>query len=250
MRSVSPRRGIRRLTGPWDDQGVSLTVRVCATPCPPALGVADVRLVDLALDADAVTRAESSLTAAEVARARRGAPAVHRRRVLLRASLRMALAVELDIPPVEVPIGTTALGRPYVTATVGGAPLDVSCSASSDLGIVAVTRGRRIGIDVEHVAPWAPEVLDEAWLSDSERRALARLPPADRAEAVTRCWTQKEAVLKARGTGLYDDPATVVTIAGTTDGDAEDGRWRIWDVPVPHGWVASLAAASKKEKSS
>jgi 4'-phosphopantetheinyl transferase len=205
----------------------------------------DVRLVDLAVGDGPLARAESWLTPAELARARRGTPAVHRRRVLLRAALRSALGAELGMEPRRVPLGTTPAGRPYLAAVTDGASLDVSCSASGDLGVVAVSRGRRIGVDVEVVAPWSPDVLDEGWLCDSERHTLSRLTAADRAVAVTRCWTQKEAVLKARGTGLREDPAAIVTVVGHTDGDV--AGWHIRDVRVPHGWVASLAAAPEKE---
>jgi 4'-phosphopantetheinyl transferase len=220
----------------------AVAVRACAGAAAPPAGAVDISLVDLAGGGRALARAESSLTPAEVARARRGTPAVHRRRVLLRAALRSVLAAELGIDPVRVPIGTTPLGRPYLA---GDFDLDVSCSASGGLGIVALGRGWRIGVDVETVAPWSPGVLDEGWLCPGERQALRRLPLTGRAVAATRCWTQKEAVLKARGTGLHDDPAATVTPVGRTDGDI-DGWW-VRDVPVPHGWVASLAAAPTKE---
>jgi 4'-phosphopantetheinyl transferase len=100
---------------------------------------------------------------------------------------------------------------------------------------------------VEQVAPWSPDVLDERWLSRTEQLALTGLRPEDRPVAVTRAWTQKEAVLKARGTGLRDDPAAAVTVIGRPEGTV--AGWEISDVPVPEGWVASLAvgAASDKE---
>jgi 4'-phosphopantetheinyl transferase len=203
----------------------------------------DVWLVDLALDDDAVARAESSLTPAELARAWRGTPAVRRRRVLLRASLRSFVGAELGMDPVRVPIHTTPAGRPFVA----GGGVDVSCTASGVLGLVAIGRVCRIGVDVETVAPWSPAVLEEGWLSDTERLALARLPAPDRALATTRCWTQKEAVLKAAGTGLRTDPAATVTSVGRTDGVV--AGWKIRDVPVPDGWVASLALAPEKTHS-
>jgi phosphopantetheinyl transferase len=202
-----------------------------------------VQLVDLAADDGAVVRAESSLTPDEVARARRGIPAVHRRRVLLRAALRAAVAAELGVEPRSVPLGTTPAGRPYVAAD--GTSLDVSCSASGALGLVAVGRSCRVGVDVERVAPWSPDVLDEGWLSGSERLALARLPEDARPVAVTRSWTQKEAVLKAAGTGLTGDPAATVTAVGRADGVV--AGWHVRDVPVPPAWVASLAVAPKNE---
>jgi 4'-phosphopantetheinyl transferase len=204
----------------------------------------EIRLVDLLLSDRAVARAESSLTPAEVARARRGTPAVHRRRVLLRAALRTALGEELGMDPAGVPLRTSPAGRPFVPSMLGAA-VDVSCSASGALGVVAVGRSCRIGIDVETVTPWSPDVLDEAWLTAGERLALTRLPAPDRALATTRSWTQKEAVLKAAGTGLRADPAATVTAIGRQDGVV--AGWEIHDVPVPHGWVASLAVAPEKE---
>jgi len=208
----------------------------------PVDGV-DVWLLDLALDDDAVARAESSLTPAELARTRRGTAAVRRRRVLLRAALRSFVGAELRMDPARVPIDTTPAGRPFVA----GESVDVSCTASGVLGLVAIGRACRIGIDVETVAPWSPLVLEEAWLSDTERLALARLPAPDRALAATRCWTQKEAVLKAAGTGLRTDPAATVTSVGRTHGVV--AGWRVRDIPVPDGWVASLALAPEKARS-
>ncbi|WP_369257948.1 4'-phosphopantetheinyl transferase family protein [Geodermatophilus amargosae] len=201
-----------------------------------------VTVVSLVADDDALAHAEALLAPAELDRARRGTPAVHRRRVLLRAALRTALAAELGTHPEHVPLTTGATGRPELPADTG---LDAGCSAGGELGVVAVGRGRRIGIDLEPVAPWTPEVAAEGWLHPDELRAIALLPPAARAVAATRAWTRKEAVLKARGTGLRDDPAALVTAVGR-DGGTVAG-WTLHDVPVPDGWVASLAVAPDLE---
>jgi 4'-phosphopantetheinyl transferase len=199
-----------------------------------------VELVDLVADDDAVARGAAVLSPAELARARRGTPAVHRRRVLLRAALRAALAAELGTVPARVPLTATPAGRPQLPAATG---LDAGCSAAGGLGVVAVGRGCRIGVDLEPVAPWTPDVLDEGWLHPVEQRALARLPEHARPLAVTRAWTQKEAVLKGRGTGLREDPAAVVTAVGRTGGTV--AGWALRDVPVPDGWVATLAVAPR-----
>lgn len=201
-----------------------------------------IRLVDLVADDDELARAEAVLSPDELARARRGTPAVHRRRVLLRAALRTALAAELGTAPSRVPLTATAAGRPQLPVATG---LDASCSAGGPLGVVAVGRGHRVGVDVERVAPWTPDVLDEGWLDGSERLALTRIPVGARPLAVTRAWTQKEAVLKARGTGLQDDPAATVTVVGQAEGLV--AGWTVRDVPVPDGWVASLAVARNEE---
>ncbi|MGY2082554.1 4'-phosphopantetheinyl transferase family protein [Blastococcus sp. SYSU DS0539] len=217
-----------------------VAVPVAAPPGPPDIAV---RRVDLAAGPAELARGAATLTHDELARARRGTPAVHRRRVLLRAALRAALAHELGTAPHLVPLATTPAGRPYLD--VVGTELDVSCSASGSLGLVAVARGCRVGVDVQEVAPWSPDVLEESWLHDSERRAIERLPATARAVAATRAWTQKEAVLKARGTGLREDPAGTVTTVGRLEGAVAD--WTVRDVPVPDGWVASLAVPHETE---
>ncbi|WP_239523104.1 4'-phosphopantetheinyl transferase family protein [Geodermatophilus normandii] len=215
-----------------------------SVPAPARTGApgVTVTVVPLVADDDELARAEAVLAPAELARARRGTPAVHRRRVLLRAALRTALAAELGTDPRHVPLTTGATGRPELPAHTG---LDAGCSAGGALGVVAVGRGRRIGVDLEPVAPWTPDVADEGWLHPAELRAIALLPPAARPVAVTRAWTRKEAVLKARGTGLRDDPAAVVTAVGRTGGTV--AGWTLHDVPVPDGWVASLAVAPDEE---
>jgi 4'-phosphopantetheinyl transferase len=205
----------------------------------PGPWTVDVRVVDLLADGAVVLRADAALSPAELARARRGVPAVHRRRVLLRAALRSALADELGTDAAAVPLATTAAGRPYVPPTGADAPLDVSCSASGAVGVVAVARGHRVGIDVQRIEPWHPDVHDEGWLTPAEQTALEDLPAEARPLALTRAWTQKEAVLKARGTGLTEPPAEPETVIGRSDGRID--RWQVRDVPVPHGWVASLA---------
>lgn len=214
-----------------------------AAPTPvPGLRHVDVHLVDLG-DEGAVAAAEAVLAPDELERARRGTAAVHRRRVLLRAALRRVLAAELGTDPARVPLAVAPGGRPYVAAP--GVPPEVSCSASDGLGLVALARGRRVGVDVERVPPWSPDVLDEGWLADEERAAVLRLPAAARAAATTRAWTQKEAALKARGTGLRDDLRATVTPVGHAAGRV--AGWDLHDVPVPPGWLASLAVGPLEE---
>ena len=204
-------------------------------------------LVDLAAAPGVVLAAERLLTDDERRRAQRGTPAVHRRRVLLRAALRIVLAEASGLAPGAVSLVPTAHGRPS-PAGPGGPLLDANCSASGELGLVAIGRARRVGVDVEKVVPWSADISAEGWLSAAERAALQCLPVDERALAATRSWTQKEAVLKARGTGLLDDPCSVVTSVGRPSGVV--AGWAVVDLPVPRGWVASLASGPQKKESS
>ena len=196
-----------------------------------------VRIVPLDLDADALDSGRRLLTDEERAHADRGAAPVARRRTALRAGLRRLAGGLLDLPPAAVPLRTGDNGRPEVD--VPG--VEVSSSRPGELGLVAAAVDRRIGVDVEPVAPWRDAVLDEGWLSPTERSALLALDPQERAVAVARCWTRKEAVLKAIGTGLTSD--LVALEAGVAPGPAVVGGWLVAPVAVPAGLLASIATS-------
>jgi 4'-phosphopantetheinyl transferase len=201
-----------------------------AEPPTPA-----VRLVPLDLDAPALAAGRSLLTDEERAHADRGTAPVARQRIALRAGLRRLAGDVLGLPPSDVPLRTGAHGRPELD--VPG--FDVSCSRSGGLGLVAVAFRQRVGVDVERVTAWDDAVLAEQWLTDSERRQLTALVPASRAAAAARCWTRKEAVLKGIGTGLLA-PADELEV-GIAAGAVLVAGWRVADLPVPGGHVATLA---------
>ncbi|WP_158579901.1 4'-phosphopantetheinyl transferase family protein [Geodermatophilus marinus] len=191
-------------------------------------------LADAGWDAEVATEC---LDAGERARAARGTPAVHRRRVLVRAGLRRVLGGLLGVAPADVPLRTDG-DRPHLP----GAGLQFSCSASGDLALLAVSRDRPVGVDVQrHRDEDAGGASDEGWLAAEELARLRSLPHGRRARAVTRAWTQKEAMAKARGTGLRRFPVDLVTPI------ADRGRsagLHLAPVRVPVGYVASLAAAA------
>lgn len=187
--------------------------------------------------------AAALLQPAELGRARRAAPEVGRRRLLLRAALRVVAGRALGVPARQVPL-TAVGGRPVVAARAGAPVLRVSCAASAGVGLVALSWDRHVGVDVQrHDESEARAAAEEGWLAPAELRALARLPPGRRWPAVTRCWTQKEAVLKGLGEGLHRPPQEVVTPVALA------GRWGPWSlapVPLPDGSPASLALLSPR----
>ena len=104
--------------------------------------------------------------------------------------------------PVEIALENDAEGRPRV-----GAPardLRVSIAHKGDAAVAIAAAGHDVGIDVERVEP-RDRAFAEIAFSDDELRLIA--PSDDRDEWLTRLWAAKEAVGKARGTGLAGRPA-------------------------------------------
>jgi 4'-phosphopantetheinyl transferase len=128
--------------------------------------------------------------------------------------------------------GGAGHGKPRLA---GRSDLDFSISHSGELALIAVARGRRVGADVERVRPRTDVLaIARGSLSARERRAIEALATDEaRREAFFRCWTRKEAYLKALGVGL----------AGGLDTDPEQARgWQIRSLPAPPGYMAAVAA--------
>jgi 4'-phosphopantetheinyl transferase len=195
-----------------------------------------VRRIDLGATRGVESVAAGHLTATERLRVDQGTDAVRRRRILLRGGLRQFLGELLGLPPAGVPLIEQA-GRPLLGGALGF--LHVSCSAAGSVGLVALTAGTPVGIDVEpHRDEDALAASDEGWLCPAEERQLHELAPAHRRLAATRCWTQKEAVVKGLGLGLHRHPRTVRTPMAAS---GRIGEWWIVPVPVATGHVASAA---------
>ncbi|MCV2489690.1 4'-phosphopantetheinyl transferase superfamily protein [Geodermatophilus sp. YIM 151500] len=215
--------------------------RHARTSGPPGGTVVRLWLVDLRADAAVENLAGSHLAEGERWRVHRGTTAVRRRRVLLRAALREAAGRLLGVAPPDVPLVEVA-GRPVLAD--GGRDLGISCSAGGRVGLVAITEDTPVGVDVEpHREEDFASVLDEGWLAPAEADRLVTLPPALRVEAITRCWTQKEAVLKGLGLGLHRHPATVRT---PRDAAGRIDEWAVDAVPVPAGHAASVAVRTER----
>lgn len=175
-----------------------------------------------------------------------------RRFVGRRAALRRVLAERMACRPVDVRYAIGRFGRPRVP----GHALDFSLSHRGERALIAVTgSGRpgetvagRLGVDIERlaIAHAEPGMLQH----HVEAAALGPCDAALRAgevEPFFRWWTVVEAVAKARGTGLAEEPP-VQAAAGWLDRPValrdEFGVLRRWALhcwaPEP-GFVAALA---------
>ena len=175
--------------------------------------------------------------------ARRKRPRDRARYVARHVVLRTVLGRHLGIDPVAVSFARAACplcdephGRPVL---LGRDDLAFSLSATDRVLAVAVAPVD-VGIDVEAAGRVAADDLAAA-LDTSERAAVEALTEPARDDAALRCWVRKEALLKARGTGLGVDPDTVhVGVGPLVEAPRPDG-WVLADVPVQAGIVAAVA---------
>jgi 4'-phosphopantetheinyl transferase len=99
-----------------------------------------------------------------------------------------------------------------------------------------------IGVDLEHSAGVRFAGFDAVALTPAERQRVGALAPDRRDPWRAQAWARKEALLKARGTGLRIDPAAVEAFAR----DAGSGVLQDLDtvaLGLPGGFAAALALA-------
>jgi 4'-phosphopantetheinyl transferase len=177
-------------------------------------------------------------------------PRDRERFALFRGALRRVLGRYLSLEPAQVPLSAEAYEKPRVSVG-GAAELHFNLSHSGGEGLIAVCRTAAVGVDVEVVRPVSrADALVARFFSASEQAAYANLAAKEREVAFLRCWTRKEAYLKAIGTGIAFPPERLsVTLAPGeparligVDGDPEASRrWQLVDCDPTAGTVAALA---------
>jgi 4'-phosphopantetheinyl transferase len=119
------------------------------------------------------------------------------------------------------------------------------------MALYAFTLGCELGVDVEELRELDDaESIATRFFSAAEVCELLSLKPEDRGLAFFRCWTRKEAYVKAIGDGLAipldrfqvtllpGSPAQIVQIASHM-GTA--GDWTLHHLDLPSGYVGALA---------
>ncbi len=114
-----------------------------------------------------------------------------------RAIVRCALTAALDEPFCN-DFSYTPYGKPFAPEC----DIHFSISHSGNMLWVALCRGAQVGIDVEQERP-IPNLTELAEILHSgEYQELMFAQESSRLSTFYRCWTRKEAVLKAIGVGL------------------------------------------------
>lgn len=170
-----------------------------------------------------------------------------RRYLAAHAGLRLLLGERLGVAARSVRLGRDPCplcGDDHGRPTSLDDPDGTSFSIAHTRGLVLLAiADAPVGVDTEPIGgPDLREDLDIV-LHPDERRTIDRLPDAERGRALLSCWVRTEAHLKALGTGLGLDPATVA-VGPETPGSVTllDG-WSIVDLEVGAGHVAAMSLA-------
>jgi 4'-phosphopantetheinyl transferase len=151
-----------------------------------------------------------------------------------RGWLRRLLGSQLDCPPEAVQMITGEHGKPML---VDG-DLRFNASRSGDRALYATSPTMEVGVDIEEIRSTVDvEGLATTFFSPAERAALASLAPASRRVAAFRCWTRKEAYVKALATGLT---VPINTIEVGVGGVAEISDWAVHQVDVTARFAAAV----------
>lgn len=162
-----------------------------------------------------------------------------------RGLLRAILAGYLKTEPKELRISVGEHGKPYLFGNE--VRLNFNLSHSGSLFLLAVAADREVGIDVEQIRDETP-FADMARLSFSprEQEELFILPDNLQQSAFYRCWTRKEACMKACGMGFalpsnsFDvslSPHATSSLSAPTP----LSPWSLQDIHVPEGYCAAVA---------
>jgi 4'-phosphopantetheinyl transferase len=199
-----------------------------------------------------LARLEATLSPDERARAARFRFPQHRTAFVAgRGVQRDVLARYTGLPPAALAYREGSHGKPELDGDAARLGIRFNVSNSGDLALYALTLRREIGVDLEQLKPM-PDGLDIArrFFSAPENEVFAALADDVRDLAFFRCWTRKEAYIKAVGEGLsmpldrFDvafapgEPARILRARGNP---AEAERWTMLALEPGPGYVGALA---------
>jgi 4'-phosphopantetheinyl transferase len=123
--------------------------------------------------------------------------------LLTRALVRTMLSRYAAVPPAEWRFIANVHGRPEILERPAGVPdLRFNLSHTDGLIACAVTIGREVGVDVEHIHRHLHHDVAGRFFAPNEVTDLRSLPADEQPRAFFDYWTLKEAYIKARGFGL------------------------------------------------
>ena len=172
--------------------------------------------------------------------------------VAARGILRRLLSAYTGMDAADLALSTGADGKPQM-ASGNTQSIRFNLSHSHNMGLLAFAHAREVGVDLEHIRPdfHGPEIARQ-FFSPQEFAELSNLPQHARTAAFFRCWTRKEAYVKARGAGM-GIPLDTFTVRFTDDReqllrDEAGTPWTCYNLDISEDFAAAVVAAGENWK--
>ena len=219
-------------------------------PQIPALEEGQVHLywgrMGSALDRGANNLSESELKRAGLFRFERDRQAFLARRTLLRQLLGRHSGLDSAAISIEI----SDQGKPF---QVSEPSLSFNLSHSADRFLIALARGRELGVDLQqHALKESALGVARGVFTQGELSELTALPDAEHERLFFRGWTRKEAALKCLGTGFLQEArelhvgleeAALDAQPWNAEGEPKLEGHRLLDLPAPSGFSAALCCS-------
>jgi 4'-phosphopantetheinyl transferase len=209
------------------------TARVFSSTCPAA-------------------KLEKTLSPGEREAAQRFHYACHRSAyIFAHGVLRDILSRYVARPPEEIGFHRDSFGKPFLVESGARRAPVFNMSHSGSVVLIALACDGHIGVDVEAIRPMEHLAsIAKSNFTPQECAFIMRHRPKNQAHAFFRCWTRKEAYIKALGKGLSIPLNAFDTLiaAGQSgrrlpynaDGP-EVENWWLADLDVPVGYLGAVA---------
>ncbi len=177
---------------------------------------------------------------------------LRRRAIATRVLLRKSLSELFNgkVQPTQWRFVRTSYGKLVIA---DGLPrVHFTISHTRGASVIAISKSRLVGIDIEALDSEVDNEALETGLSRREQIIVGRLDPCDRSKASLKLWTLKEAYTKLIGIGLsahlpsyefLSDPARPGQYCGTEE-HARETRFETWFTESGHGIFCVSVARS------
>ena len=241
------------------EEGLETTPEWLPLPEEPIIELGEIHVFRALGDADPKTVASLEMVLSDTERERAGRFRFDRDRIRYTLSygiLRRILGAYLKTPPETIRIVPAEHGKPVLDPAFHSLDLQFNLSHTKGVSLFALASGMAVGIDVERTERESHSDIEvaERYFTEGEFRALRSLPEHGQRQAFFRCWTRKEAFVKALGRGLSFgldrfevsvEPGHSAALLKTFWDPEEAAFWSIVEVAPGAGYVGALAVRSR-----
>jgi 4'-phosphopantetheinyl transferase len=175
------------------------------------------------------------------------------RYIVAHASLRNVLSRYLQCSPSDLAFEANAFGKLFLVKA-GSGNLEFNLSHAGSLIVIGLCADHSIGVDVEEIRTVdGLSCIAESYFTPQECRFILEHHGADRKRAFFRCWTRKEAFIKAVGEGLSIPLNSFDTLNSQPHGlwvadTLSDGDWWLEDLEVPEPYIGTVAVETGTDR--